>query len=553
MHRMAIFSLVVTLLIFLLLPTTGISSEANNIVLTNPEKLWLAEHPAINVRVSSNYPPFEFFDDGSYKGLAYDYLAKLGQQLGLTFNPVAEMPWSEALQRIKDKNGVDLILLITRTQEREGFLDFTRDYLSFPEVIFTRKGGLFVSCFEDLEGHLIATEKDFIGSEKLLQDIKQVRLLETETTAQALKAVALGEADAYVGNLAVGSYLIENLGLVDLKIAAPAPYGDDNYAMGVRNDWPELVSILDKGLNSLSAADHQKAREKWLAIRYEHGLQVIDIFMWVGGALIIALIFIVQLRRMVKTRTSELQQMHDELETLVQERTSELKTAQKNLLIKERLAVLGKLTATVSHELRNPLGTISNSLYNMRLAVKTNNLDMIAKALDISDRNIQRSTEIIDDLLDYGCRQSLVKKIVNIDRLLEEIVEEFVWNEEIKVETHFNSEVVVSGDMEHLRRAVLNLITNSQQALFETPIPEKRIILSTFRDDKVVNISIEDNGPGVPEALREKIFEPLFSTKNFGVGLGMAIVKDIMSAHQGGVRHELPDTGGCRFVLWMPL
>jgi PAS domain S-box-containing protein len=306
-HTGVLCFIVLLLLLSVILPTTCISSETSSeIALTQEELSWIAEHPVINVRVSSSYPPFEFFDDGTYQGLAYDYLVTLGQRLGLNLQPVTDTAWGDALQRIKDKDGVDLILLITHTPERESFLNFTRDYITFPEVIFTRKGGQFVSGFKDLEGRLVATENDFVESEQLLRDISQVRLLETDTTAAALEAVALGKADAYIGSLAVGSYLIDKLGLVNLKIAAPAPYGKDSYAMGVRKDWPELVNILEKGFGSLSASDYQNSRNKWLAIRYEHGLNFIDIAKWALLVFIIALVFIFQLRRMVKHRTREL-------------------------------------------------------------------------------------------------------------------------------------------------------------------------------------------------------------------------------------------------------
>lgn len=317
MRCLVLLAVVVSTLIASAISTLAISSEpSNDLVLTDYEKSWIAEHPVINIRVSSSYPPFEFYDNGSYQGLAYDYLTILGQRLGLTFKPVEEMAWGEALQRIKDKEGVDLVVLITHTQDRESFLNFTRDYISFPEVIFTREGGLFVSGFKDLEGRLVATENDFIEAETLRQDIKDVKLLEVKTTAEALKAVALGDADAYVGNLGVGSYLIDKLGLVNLKVAAPTPYGDDSYAMGIRKDWPELARILEKGLDSLNAEEHQGVRQKWLAIRYEYGLSAIDIIKWVLVAVVISLVFIIQLRLMVQARTRELRDSQNLLQAI---------------------------------------------------------------------------------------------------------------------------------------------------------------------------------------------------------------------------------------------
>ena len=104
--------------------------------LTQQERAWLAEHPVINIRVSTSYPPFEFLEDGIYKGLAYDYLMLIGERTGLNFRTAPEMPWKGALQSLQDKNGVDLILLITHTQEREASMNFTRDYNHFPSSYF---------------------------------------------------------------------------------------------------------------------------------------------------------------------------------------------------------------------------------------------------------------------------------------------------------------------------------------------------------------------------------------------------------------------------------
>jgi PAS domain S-box-containing protein len=275
--------------------------------LTAEERQWIAEHPVINVRISRDYPPFEFYDDGQFAGIAFDYLQLIAEQTGLKFKPTPDMPWKEALQRIEKKKGVDLILLITYREERESFLNFTEDYISFPEVIFTRKDRLFVSGTKDLIGRTVATENDFISAKLIKRDIPDVKILEVDTTEQALQAVALGEADAYIGNLAVGTFLIDKLGLVDLKIAASADYDDDSYAMGIRKDWPELKSILEKGLDSFTAADHQSLKKKWFVLRYEHGIHPADVLMWVFfvAALALAVIFWLNNKLNRKLRESE--------------------------------------------------------------------------------------------------------------------------------------------------------------------------------------------------------------------------------------------------------
>jgi|GEM_PF-1216565 len=286
------------------------NSPGGGLALTPEEKAWLAAHPAVRVRISRTYPPFEFFDQGHFQGMSYDHLMLIGKRLGIEFLPTPDMPWKAALESLKNKNGVDLVLMITHDKARESFIEFTHDYISFPEVIFTRKNSKFISNIKDLSGGIIATENDFIEAANIRHDIPEVKVVETPTTATSLEAVATGKADAYIGNLAVASYLIEKKGFVNLNVAAPSPYPEDAYSMGVRKDWPELAHILDKALAAIPDEEHRRIDQKWLSLRYEYGIRTQDVLRWILAVAGVALVFIVQLRRMVRKRTAELQSLY---------------------------------------------------------------------------------------------------------------------------------------------------------------------------------------------------------------------------------------------------
>ncbi|MCH7476653.1 MAG: response regulator [SAR324 cluster bacterium] len=179
-----------------------------------------------------------------------------------------------------------------RSEEREKLVNFTNEYLKFLNVIFTRKQFSFVGSLGDLHGKTVSVERNFISHKKLMQDHPEIKLLVVDTSEEALKAVSIGQADAYVSNLAVGSYLIEKLGLLNLKVAAPAGYAEDSQSIGVRRDWPELASIINKSLEALTREDHQKLRSAAFAVRYEYGVNPTQIFAWVGGVGAIALLII---------------------------------------------------------------------------------------------------------------------------------------------------------------------------------------------------------------------------------------------------------------------
>ena len=250
---------------------------------------------------------------------------------------------------------------------------------------------------------------------------------------------------------------------------------------------------------------------------------------------------------------NQLARYRNHLESLVEERTTELRCAQEQLVQKERLAVLGQLTATVSHELRNPLGAIGNALYNLGMAMEADRRDLVERSLQVAGRNAERCDRIIGELLDYSRKGNLNEQQFAVDSWLEDVLGELSWPTDIRLGKDLASGARILGDGDRLRRAVFNLVINAQQALQEWGGTEQAILVATRCGDQRLEIIVEDNGPGVPAELRAKIFEPLFSTKNFGVGLGMPVVEEVMKSHQGGVELQVPEGHGCRFVLWLPL
>lgn len=302
-------------LLFLSLLLSVVSpAAAEPLHLTPDEQAWLRNHPVVRAGIGIDYPPFEFYENNGYHGMAYDYMQLVSRRLGIRIEPVPVISWQETLEQLRNRSGVDLVILVTRDEERERFIEFTGDYISFPAVLFTRKDSRFISGIRDLYGMTLASERNFIGTAWLRRYIPEVKIIETGNTAEALESVATGKADAYLGNLAVVSYLIEKKGFVDLKVAAPSPYPDDAYAMGVRKDWPELARIIDKALADVSEEEHRQIRQKWLSVRYEHGLRPLDIALWVTAVAGILAVFILQLRRMVRQRTTDLQKSLLQLE-----------------------------------------------------------------------------------------------------------------------------------------------------------------------------------------------------------------------------------------------
>jgi signal transduction histidine kinase len=267
-------------------------------------------------------------------------------------------------------------------------------------------------------------------------------------------------------------------------------------------------------------------------------------------AIVIALIGNLVYRRRAQLA---LQAYREHLEKLVEERTSKLESAQEALIQKERLAVLGQITATVAHEIRNPLGTVRTSIFSIEDAMEQHQFNRVARALKLAERNINRCDEIISELLGFSRPRALKPEPMDVDTWLKSLMAEQDIPEGMTCQCHFGAGIVLSFDKESLRRAFINVITNAVQALEDDQSQDHHLTVETKIVNNRLEIRVADNGPGIAEDLRDKIFEPLFSTKGFGVGLGLSIVKDIMENHGGGVEISTELGKGTTVCLWLPI
>lgn len=233
--------------------------------------------------------------------------------------------------------------------------------------------------------------------------------------------------------------------------------------------------------------------------------------------------------------------------------TERERAVQSELLRKERLSSLGQLTATVAHELRNPLSAIRNSLFAIKeLVGPSANLE---RPLTRVERNVQRCDRIIADLLDFTRLRELNRATVDADQWLEEILNEQRLPENVVLRHQLSGAGQVSFDPERMRRVVINLIENAAQAMAESGSAggERSITISTGVIEDQFELVVEDTGPGIPTDVLPKVFQPLFSTKGFGTGLGLPTVKQIVEQHGGTVEIASQAGKGTRVVVRLPL
>jgi len=270
--------------------------------LTPAEQQWLSEHKDIRLGIDSSWPPFEFLDDsGNYAGMSAGYITVLNRRLSVSMEPVLGLSWPQVINKIK-QGDLDLLPAVMRTPQREKFLNFTQPYISYPMVIAIRRGeDALIGSLNDLKGKRIGVVKGYASVDLLKVDHPDLILVEKTNVVQLLRDLDEGEIDAAVENVGVISYEIEKLNLNNVQIAAPTPYSYD-ISIGVRKDWPELVSIIDKAIASLDKEEKEAIKNTWMAHQVKFGLDTKTILFYaapvVAGVLIIILVIVIRNRRL---------------------------------------------------------------------------------------------------------------------------------------------------------------------------------------------------------------------------------------------------------------
>ena len=244
------------------------------------------------------------------------------------------------------------------------------------------------------------------------------------------------------------------------------------------------------------------------------------------------------------------------IEVELRETNRHLQAAMDKLSTTERLATIGQIAATVSHELRNPLASIRTSMELVRRQTEGKGLS-VERALDRIDRNADRCANIISDLLDFARKKELVRETTAIGPWLVEVLDEHILPNEVRLERDLQANEDIAIDRQKFRQVMVNLIDNAAQAMMDSAweAPEtqgRRIIVRTESATEGLRLSVTDTGPGIAADLQARIFEPLFTTKSFGVGLGLPMVKQVVEQHHGTITVESARGRGTTFTILLP-
>ncbi|MDD3214123.1 MAG: transporter substrate-binding domain-containing protein [Eubacteriales bacterium] len=559
MRNRRLFAICLALLLLCLCAASGAETGVESplakwetLGLSDEEILFANEHPTILLGADPDFIPYEFFDtDGVYKGIAADYLALLSQKTGLVFTVVKGLTWSQAYEYAVERK-LDVLPCISKTTQRERYFLFSDAYISFQRVIFVRKDNTTVQSLDDLYGQSVAVQKDS-SHHGFLANYEQIQPSLYVNVVDALKAVSNGKEIAFIGNLATSNYLAKQNGITNLKYMPIDSQESQSLYFAVRSDWPELVGIINKGLNAIDEESKIAISDKWISVEqnadYSGLLRTVSIIgAVVGLVLLVSAFWIVRLRKEIARR----KKLHSDLEKAKQE-AEEANQFKSNFL------------ARMSHEIRTPLNGIIGMSYLLKKTSLSLTQKMYVEKITQSSANM---LSIINDILDFSKIEAGKIELEITSFSLDQMIQDVVSIVSHKIEEQKIGFVLIKdpqvpnwffGDVKRLEQVLINLLNNAAKF---TDVGEVALdIRLTAKENERYHLAftVRDTGIGMTDEQIGKLFVPFTQSdvsinRRFGgTGLGLSIVKNLVELMGGNIRVFSTPGEGSSFIINLAL
>jgi signal transduction histidine kinase len=248
----------------------------------------------------------------------------------------------------------------------------------------------------------------------------------------------------------------------------------------------------------------------------------------------------------------ELKAFSQQMEEKIQKTTADLRKTEAQLIRSDKLAALGQLAAGIAHEIRNPLTSINILIHSLTENFPSGNSSR--EDLKVIEEEINRINEIVDQFLRFAKPAPPLLEKAEVLSIVEETLQLLrpqIEKQRILVQKEFQPLPLILMDRKQMKQAILNLLLNAVQAM---PKGGHLALRGHMPDEnRWVQLSIQDSGVGIPGEDIDKLFDPFFSTKEGGMGLGLSIAHRIIDQLDGKIEVESAPGKGTLFTVWLPI
>lgn len=526
--------IIISIITILIFSCTGFA-VSNDIQFSQVEKNFIKEHPVIHLGIDPSFIPYEFIDsDGQYKGIAADYIQLICERTGLEMVIEKKLTWSESYEKGVQKQ-LDVLPCISKTEQRKKYFLFSDSYYSFQRVIFINENNSSIKSLNDLLNKKVAVQTNS-SHHSFLEQYDSIELSLYLNVDDALQAVSVEKETAYVGNLATSSYLIKSKGITNLKFIVIGSENEQSLYFAIRNDWPELVSIINKSLESITQEEKININNRWVEVRRETDYRQILSIAGIASV-IIAIILIVSFFWINKLKREI---------TVRQKIQEELKIARDEA--ESANSIKSTFLARMSHEIRTPLNAITGMAYLIKKTDITITQQIYLDKITQASRNV---LSIINDILDFSKIEAgkieIERISFNLDKVLNQVINiisfkieeqgiDFSMNKDPNIPTYF------WGDPTRIEQILLNVVNNAIKFTDEGSVFLSIRLTAKLKDVYHIEFSVKDTGIGMTGEQINQIFKPFdqgdssINRRFGGSGLGLSIVKNLVEMMGGEIQ-----------------
>jgi len=518
----------------------------------------------------NNYPPLEYIQDGKPTGFVIDLLNEIAKTMNLNIR-IDLAPWHLVRSNL-EQGKIDGITSMYYSKKRDKLIDFSDPHIFVTYSVIVRSESK-IRDFSDTPGKAVILHKSDSIHDMFKKSSHPGKIIATDKIIDALTKLSNGISDYAVLPRMQSIYLINKHSINNLKIVGKPIYPQKN-CFAVQEGNHALQTALNEGLRLLHASGkYDEIYDKWFAVYgkpdyRKHLKYTLGVIGTIAVLFIITLAWTWSLRKKVAQKTAELEKDQREKERI-----------QNQLIQSQKMEMIGTLAGGLAHDFNNVLSGITGttSLLNYMIESESLNTDQLKEYIELIDMSADRATQIVDRLLTISRKYEPSPGFADINTILKNTSDicRNTFDKSITFETAFYEEPAIAHiDSRQIEQILLNIMVNSSHAMtLMQPDENKRsgvlylsvnkihIIENTPSEDKpdipgyYWKISISDTGVGMAPEILDQIFNPFFTTKKkgSGTGLGLSMVHDIISKHNGYINVESTPGTGTIFKIFLPI